>query len=318
MSEHVIVPANEESICEAGCLIRDGRLIAFPTETVYGLGADAENDDAVAAIFAAKGRPHFNPLIVHVPDMASARRLGHLDEQAEALADAFWPGALTLVVRRHDDAKLSLLVSAGLETVALRVPQHTVGQALLVAAERPIAAPSANRSGAVSPTTADHVAKSLPLAGDGGPVLILDGGACCVGVESTVVDCSGDTVTLLRPGGIAAEDLSSVAGVIAEATVNPAAPKSPGMLDRHYAPDTPLRMAATDVGASEKLIGFGPEAPTDGPNLSPTGDLVEAAANLFATLHAVDAEKHQGIAVMPIPDHGLGKAINDRLRRAQR
>ncbi len=315
MIDTSIVPADESSIAEAARLIRIGKLVAFPTETVYGLGADATQEDAVARIFAAKGRPHFNPLIVHVPNVTTARRYGVLNDRAEAVAAAFWPGALTLVVPRATDSGLSHLVSAGLDTVALRVPDHPIGHALLKAAERPIAAPSANRSGAVSPTTARHVFQSLPTAADGGPTLILDDGPCRVGLESTVVDCTTDTVTLLRPGGVTAEDIANIVGSLTEGDDRTSSPRSPGMLESHYAPTTPLRLDANTAEDGAVLIGFGP-AVSCRLNLSPTGDLIEAAANLFALLHTADAEGHTCIAVMPIPDHGLGRAINDRLRRA--
>ena len=311
-----IVAADAAGVARAAETVRRGGLVAFPTETVYGLGADATDERAVAAIFKAKGRPRFNPLIVHVPDLAAAERLAAFDARARALAERFWPGALTLVLPRRADAGLSLLVSAGLETVAVRVPSHPVAAALLRAAERPIAAPSANRSGAVSPTEAGHVARSLGSAADGGPDLILDGGACPLGLESSVVDLSTPAPALLRPGGVTLEALEAAAGPLAIAADDDTAPKSPGMLSRHYAPATPLRLGARTADAGEVLLGFGPGAAGAALNLSPAGDLDEAAANLFAMLRRLDDAGHDGIAVMAVPETGLGRAINDRLRRA--
>lgn len=306
-----ILPLDEKSIAIAAELIRAGRLVAFPTETVYGLGGDATNGEAVASIFEAKGRPHFNPLIVHLPDIEAAQAIGEFGGAAQTLAARFWPGPLTLVVRRRPESSLSDLVSAGLDTVALRVPAHRGAHALLVAAGRPIAAPSANRSGKVSPTTAQHVADEL---GDA-VALILDGGPCKVGVESTVLDVSGDEPALLRPGGVPLEELEQSLGrriVIAQAG---AAIASPGMLESHYAPGLPLRMEAKEARPGEALLGFG-QVPGATLNLSETGDLREAAANLFAMLRALDRPEFTGIAVAPIPAEGLGRAINDRLKRA--
>jgi L-threonylcarbamoyladenylate synthase len=317
MSAAPIIAATEESIAAAARLLRDGQLVAFPTETVYGLGADATDDRAVAAVFAAKGRPRFNPLIVHVLDVDAAQRLVAFDDRARQLAQAFWPGALTLVLRRKPDCPVSLLASAGLDTLALRVPNHKVAQALLTACGRPIAAPSANASGRVSPTTAAHVAQSL-----GGKVaMILDGGRCPVGVESTVLDLSGPTPTLLRPGGVTEEEIAALIGRLAApaAMQGEEARRSPGQLESHYAPELPLRLEAREVRPGEALLAFGP-APlagaTHSENLSPSADLQEAAANLFAMLRALDRPGLAGIAVMPIPDRDLGRAINDRLRRA--
>ena len=305
---------DEAAYAEAAAILRAGGLVAFPTETVYGLGADATNGHAVAAIFAAKDRPHFNPLIVHFPDADAAATEVVFDARARALADRFWPGPLTLVLPRAPDCRISLLCSAGLETLAVRAPRHAVGQTLMEVAGLPLAAPSANASGAVSPTTAEHVAASL-----GGKVrLILDGGPCPVGLESTVLDLSRETPVLLRPGGVTAEELDSVVGPVARAE-DAGEIQSPGMLATHYAPGRPLRLEARDVAADEALIAFGP-APLPGAartiNLSQTGDLTEAAAGLFAALHALDRPEFAAIAVMPIPDEGLGTAINDRLRRA--
>lgn len=303
---------------DAARLIGEGKLVAFPTETVYGLGADATNGRAVAALFATKGRPQFNPLIVHVPDLAAAERIGTFTPQARLLAEAFWPGPLTLVVQRRADSGLSDLVTAGLDTIGVRMPAHPIAQALLHAAGRPLAAPSANRSGRVSPTTAAHVAADF---GDDVP-LILDGGATALGLESTVVDASRfDGVRLLRPGAITRGALQAVLmGPLAEDPVaDPAAPISPGQLASHYAPNAALRLDATEVRPGEALLAFGAGAPaTDGPmiNLSESGDLAEAAAGLFAALRSLDSTGAATIAVMPIPEHGLGEAIRDRLRRA--
>jgi len=306
------------SIEEAARLIREGELVAFPTETVYGLGGDATNERAVAKIFEAKGRPQFNPLISHVLDAGEARRLVQWSDVADKLAARFWPGPLTLVLPRSPGSPISLLATAGLDTVAIRAPSHSVAQALIRAAGRPIAAPSANRSGAISPTRAEHVAESL---GERVP-LILDGGPCLVGVESTVLDLSSATPTLLRPGGATREAIEAVIGPIAVSDALPSgdsARKSPGQLESHYAPARPVRLNATSVGADEGLLAFGPAAPSGAMltyNLSPTGDLGEAAANLFAQMRSLDRPGIGRIAVMPIPETGLGLAINDRLRRA--
>ncbi len=302
-------------IARAAALLAGGELVAFPTETVYGLGADACNDRAVAAIFAAKGRPRFNPLIVHVTGVAMAGEFGRFDATAKKLAAAFWPGALTLVVPRQRNCSLSLLVSAGLDTVALRAPDHTVAQDLLAAVRGPVAAPSANRSGAVSPTEAEHVAEEL----DAAVALVLDGDACPLGVESTIIDCTGDRAVLLRPGGLAREAIEAVLGVpLARPGPRSAAPTAPGQLSSHYAPRAQVRLNATAPEEGEMLLAFGPGAPTGVPgfNLSAAGDVQEAAANLFAYLRMLDDTGCGRIAVMPIPDTGLGEAINDRLRRA--
>lgn len=311
-NEARVLAATPDAVAEAGGLIRAGKLVAFPTETVYGLGADATNDDAVAAVFAAKERPTFNPLIVHFATADDAFRAVVSDDRARLLADAFWPGALSLVLPRGPESEISLLVSAGLDTVAVRVPDHVVAHALLAAAACPVAAPSANPSGRVSPTTAAHVAESL----GGAVALILDGGPCEVGIESTVVDLSGDEPRLLRPGGVAAEDLERVVGPLAGPTGEDGVPRSPGLLARHYAPARRLRLNAATARPGEALLGFGPEAPSATLNLSPTGDLQEAAANLFAMMRRLDAPPFEGIAVTPVPEAGLGRAINDRLRRA--
>lgn len=313
-----IVAAGPAAIARAAACLRAGELVAFPTETVYGLGADATDDRAVARIFAAKGRPRFNPLIVHTADATAAERLASFDDRAERLADSFWPGPLTLVLRRSPGCPVSLLASAGLDTVAVRVPGHRVAQALLAQCGVPIAAPSANRSGEVSPTTAAHVRDSL---GEQVP-MILAGGRSQVGLESTVVDLSGPTVRILRPGTVTAEAIMALLGEpvalsrpIAGATE---APASPGQLASHYAPRAPVRLDAKRTEPDEALLTFGPDLRSGRRvlNLSETGDLTEAAANLFAHLRALDADGPSSIAVVPIPDEGLGVAINDRLRRA--
>ncbi len=280
---------------------------------MYGLGGDATDGHAVAAIFAAKARPRFNPLIVHVCDLAEAEILAIFNSTAHHAAARFWPGPLTLVLTRQPSAELSLLASAGLDTVAIRVPAHPVAQALLRETGRPIAAPSANRSGRVSPTEAAHVAEDL---GDD-VALILDDGPTPVGLESTVLDLSGEAPALLRPGAVILEALAELLGPIA--LPGSGLPKSPGMLASHYAPRLPVRVAATAARAGEALLAFGPDAPPDFAEvlwLSRSGDLTEAAANLFAMLHRLDRPCFTGIAVMQIPEHGLGRAINDRLRRA--
>jgi L-threonylcarbamoyladenylate synthase len=311
-----ILPAAPDAIERAARLLRSGALVAFPTETVYGLGADATNERAVAAIFAAKDRPRFNPLIIHVPGLDDSEALALFDARARSVAERFWPGPLSLVLPRRAGCGLSLLATAGLDTVAIRAPAHPVARALLQAAGRPIAAPSANRSGRVSPTVAAHVATEL---GDK-LALLLDGGQCPVGLESTVLDLSRATPGLLRPGGIPVEELERVLGPIATAAAPEAgAPRSPGQLASHYAPNLPLRLDARDARLGEALLAFGPEAPSGFAEtlwLSRTDDLVEAAANLFAMLRRLDQPVFTGIAVMPIPERGLGRAINDRLRRA--
>jgi len=308
-----IAPVSAAAIAGAAALLRAGRLVAFPTETVYGIGGDATNDHAVAAIFAAKSRPRFNPLIVHIRDLAEAERLAVFNSPARHAAARFWPGPLTLVLPRQPSAGVSLLASAGLDTVAVRVPAHPVAQALLREAGRPIAAPSANRSGRVSPTEAVHVAEDL---GDD-VAMILDGGPTPLGLESTVMDLSGEAPALLRPGAVTLEALTELLGPIA--LPGSGLPKSPGMLASHYAPQLPVRVAATEARPGEALLAFGPDAPSGFAEvlwLSRSGDLAEAAANLFAMLRQLDRPSFTGIAVMPIPEHGLGRTINDRLRRA--
>lgn len=307
-----ILDDGRDSIAKAADIIRRGGLVAFATETVYGLGTDATNDDAVAAIFQAKGRPRFNPLILHFADAAAMASYVDFDARAEKLAAAFWPGALTLVLPRKDGCPASLLASAGLDTLAVRVPGHPLARALIRAAGVPLAAPSANRSGEVSPSTAAHVADGLGERIDA----VIDGGPCTVGLESTVIDLSTPAATLLRPGGIPREDIEAVIGpVVLSEGNNDTAPRSPGMLSRHYAPSRPLRLNAEKAGEHEALLAFGPATEAT-LNLSPTGDLKEAAANLFAMLRALDDPEFGAIAVMPIPESGLGTAINDRLQRA--
>jgi L-threonylcarbamoyladenylate synthase len=311
-----LLPANEEAIARAAQLLRDGELVAFPTETVYGLGGDATSEAAVARIFAAKGRPRFNPLIVHVLGLAEAEPLATFDKRAHEAARRFWPGPLTLVLPRRPDSGLSLLASAGLDTVALRAPGHPVARQLLRAAGKPIAAPSANRSGQVSPTMAAHVAAEFNT----GVALILDGGACPVGLESTILDLTGPVPVLLRPGGVSLEELTAVFDAIAAPSAGEHPPRAPGGLPSHYAPNLKLRLDAREARPGEALLAFGPEAPPPGFAemlwLSRSGDLTEAAANLFASLRQLDRPEFAGIAVMPIPERGLGRAINDRLRRA--
>lgn len=303
--------ADAAAIARGSEIIRAGGLVAFPTETVYGLGADATNDHAVASIFAAKGRPQFNPLIVHVPDIAAAEAIVNFTPLARKLAAAFWPGALTLVLPRKTQ-NLSLLVSAGLDTVAVRVPSGAVAQKLLRAAATPIAAPSANVSGRTSPTLASHVAEEFGETID----LILDDGAATLGLESTIIGFDGEQPVLLRLGAMAREDIEKIAGTLAA----PGAKiTSPGQLVNHYAPRAALRLNARDVKPGEALLAFGahvPEGARVTSNLSATGDEKEAAANLFAMLRELDSSGAQSIAVMPVPERGLGEAINDRLRRA--
>ena len=303
---------HSENIVEAARIIRRGGLVAFPTETVYGLGADATNDAAVAGIFEAKGRPRFNPLIIHFADSDSVAAAVDFNERAQKLARAFWPGALTMVLRRKPDCPVSLLASAGLDTLAVRIPNHPLAHALIEAAKTPIAAPSANRSGQVSPTTAAHVMESLGDRVDA----VLDGGPCQIGLESTVIDLCGDIPTLLRPGGIAREDIEAVIGTVAVSDGSDDAPRSPGMLQRHYAPSIPIRLNADKAEPGEALLAFGPGQEDASANLSPGGDLKEAAANLFAMLRRLDRPEFKGIAVSKIPNSGLGAAINDRLKRA--
>lgn len=297
---------------DAAAALRAGRLVAFPTETVYGLGADATNSTAVALVYETKGRPAFNPLITHVADAAHAMALGQFNEEARRLAGAFWPGPLTLVVPRAPGCPVSLLASAGLESIALRVPSHPVALALLKAVDRPVVAPSANPSGRISPTTAEHVRRHL-----GNKVaIILDGGRCKVGVESTVVSCLAEVPKLLRHGGIPRERIEAVLGHPIAVETRAERPNAPGQMLSHYAPRAELRLHAEAPCDGEAYLGFGPLHDHGPYNLSRTGDLLEAAANLFDLLHRIDATGVMRIAVAPIPSHGLGAAINDRLLRA--
>lgn len=329
---HIVAPrvtrllaADAAGIAEAARVLKAGGLVALPTETVYGLACDATDPHAVAGLYAAKGRPSFNPLIAHVPDIDAARRVGHLTPAAETLARRFWPGPLTLVVPAIEGAT-SELARAGLSSLAIRVPAHPVAQAVLRAAGRPIAAPSANRSGHVSPTSAAHVSADL----DGRIDLILDAGASAVGLESTILDCTGEVPVMLRPGGLPREAIEEALGaplaspaprVVEEAEAGEA-PLAPGMLASHYAPAIPVRLRARDVKPGEALLTFagalppGAEQAVARLDLSPSGDLVEAAASLFAHLRALDSSGAAAIAVVPLPRHGLGEAIADRLRRA--
>ena len=308
-----------KDIERAADMIRKGGLVAMPTETVYGLAADATNDEAVARIFDAKGRPRFNPLIIHVSGADMAARYATTPALAHKLIDAFWPGPLTLVLPRRPDSSFSLLVSAGLDTIALRAPNHSLAQRLIAAADRPLAAPSANRSGSVSPTTANHVHQSLGARID----MILDGGACPVGVESTIVKIDGDNAILLRPGGLARAEIEAVTGASLEDPPQTDKPQAPGMLASHYAPGASVRLSAREARKGEAFLGFGDcmdESAKAARNLSSAGDVTEAAANLFAYLRALDADcavlNLHGIAVAPVPQTGLGEAINDRLNRA--
>jgi len=301
--------ADAASISAAAAILRRGGLVAFPTETVYGLGADAINGEAVASIFAAKGRPRFNPLIVHVRDLAQAQTLAEFPPGARELAAAFWPGALTLALPRRKDCPLSLLVSAGLDTVALRVPSHPLAMQLIAETGRPLAAPSANASGRISPTTAAHVAEELGDKVD----MVLDGGPSPLGIESTVIGYEHGRPVLLRPGAVPREAIERIAGKLDAASGN--AITAPGQLESHYAPRAKLRLNARKAEPDEVLLAFGPGAP-DATNLSAAGELKEAAANLFAMLRRLDASGAARIAVMPVPEAGLGEAINDRLRRA--
>ncbi|KJZ18035.1 L-threonylcarbamoyladenylate synthase [Loktanella sp. S4079] len=303
------IEPNAQGFAQAAQIWRGGGLVAFGTETVYGLGADAGNDTAVAQIYAAKGRPSFNPLIVHLADQKNVAEYCEFNDDARALADAFWPGALTLVLPLRPQARVSKLVTAGLDTLAVRVPDHAIAQALLRQFGGPIAAPSANPSGRISPTTPEHV-----MAGLNGKIdAVVDGGPCGVGVESTIISCVG-APAMLRAGGIPVEAISACLGRQIAMPDDPDTPMSPGQLASHYAPKGRVRLNADQAAPHEVLLGFGAvDAPL---NLSPAGDLTEAAARLFDCLHQLDAMGAKDIAVSPIPDHGLGRAINDRLRRA--
>ena len=317
MLETEILAPDAAGVARAAALLAAGELLAFPTETVYGLGADARDGRAVAGIFAAKGRPRFNPLIVHVADVTAAERLIELPEPGGRwLAARFWPGPLTLVAPMRADSGIADMVTAGLPTVAVRVPAHPLAQKLLAAFGGPVAAPSANPSGQVSPTRAEHVIEALA----GRIAAVLDGGACPVGLESTIIDFDGERAVLLRPGGLAVETVEAV--LDAQVSREPGGTViAPGQLASHYAPGAGLRLGANRPGPGEAWLGFGPDPEgIAGPalNLSPSGDLTEAAANLFAHLRALDTMlgKDSAIAVAPVPEQGLGLAINDRLARA--
>ena len=318
----LILSAGDAATEAASRTLAVGGLVAFPTETVYGLGADAANATAIADLYKAKGRPAFNPLIAHVADLASAERIGRFDARATMLARAFWPGPLTLVVPKTQACPVADLATAGLDTVAIRVPAHPVAQAILHAFGGAVVAPSANRSGHVSPTLASHVESDLSGRID----LIVDGGPVTVGVESTIIGCF-ETPVLLRPGGLPREQIEAVLGgplgrPAADAGSDSSQPLAPGMLASHYAPRANVRLNARDVAPGEALLAFGPaslpgiETAVSVMNLSASGDLDEAAANLFGYLRSLDAKTPRTIAVMPVPRHGLGEAINDRLRRA--
>jgi L-threonylcarbamoyladenylate synthase len=317
-----ILAANDAAVAAAARSLREGGLVAFPTETVYGLGADATNAAAIARLYAAKGRPTFNPLIAHLSDLEAARRIADFDAQAILLAEAFWPGPLTLVLPKAPGCAVADLATAGLDTIAVRLPAHPVARQILHAFGGPVVAPSANLSGHVSPTTAAHVQNDL----EGRIDLIVDGGAVEVGIESTIVGCF-EIPMLLRPGGVPRGEIERVLGRTLVQPPNDAdsdsgQPLAPGMLASHYAPRTPVRLNANQLEAGEALLAFGPhaisgiEAGSDVMNLSARGDLTEAAGNLFGYLRALDAKGARAIAVMPVPHHGLGEAINDRLRRA--
>jgi len=309
-----VLRADPAAIEAAACCLTAGGLVAFPTETVYGLGAAAGNGAAIARLYAAKGRPRFNPLIAHVADVTAARRCGRFDSAAEQLAAAFWPGPLTLVLPKQADCGVAHLALAGLDSVAVRVPAHPVALALLAAFKEPVVAPSANRSGHVSPTSAVHVLADLRGRID----MVLDGGNCPIGVESTVVACVG-APRLLRPGGLPREEIERVIGRALD--IAPTAdekPLAPGMLSSHYAPKARLRLNASEAEPGEALLAFGAAPASDALtlNLSPRGDLIEAATNLFSHLRALDASGAKTVAVMRVPRKGLGEAINDRLARA--
>lgn len=311
-----ILRADAAAIAEAAGVLRAGGLAAFPTETVYGLGARADDPRAVAALYAAKGRPSFNPLIAHVRDIEAARKLGDFSEAALSLAKQFWPGPLTIVVKAAQDCAVCELARAGLDTVAIRLPSHEVAHALLVSVDFPIVAPSANRSGHVSPTTAQHVADDLSGKLD----VILDGGPSSGGIESTIVDFSGNAPRLLRSGGIARSEIEKITGPLAQPSKSEVS--APGMMASHYAPRAPMLLEARSVDSGQALLAFGPSLPEGAKharkvlNLSPTGNLTEAASNLYAYLRALDLVNASAIAVAPIPHEGLGEAIRDRLQRA--
>lgn len=302
--------ANSAGIARSAELLRANGLVAIPTETVYGLAARADRDESVAAIYRAKGRPSFNPLIVHVADLESARRIARFDERAEALAAAFWPGALTMVLPLAEGADIAPAVTAGLPTVALRCPAHPVMRDIIAQAGLALAAPSANRSGGVSPTTAEHVVASLGERVDA----VVDGGACEAGLESTIVALRADgRWQVLRPGPIPESRIRAILGTDSDVVTSQEI-EAPGQLASHYAPGKPVRLDARDADADEFHIGFGPVA--GHASLSPSGDLAEAASRLYALLHEAAQADFPRIAVAPVPEGGIGAAINDRLRRA--
>ncbi len=314
MTTKAPTPASQEAVAATAAALARGELVILPTETVYGLGADATNPQAVARIYTAKGRPDFNPLIVHVADAATAGRYVTLNAAAQKLAAAFWPGPFTLVLPLKPGNGIAPAVTAGLDTLAVRVPAHPMARAVLTQFGGPVAAPSANKSGRLSPTTAAHAAAEL---GDS-VAIVLDGGACQKGVESTIVAVSDTAIELLRPGSVTPADIEAVTGlpVIGSGPSPADRPTAPGQLESHYAPRAALRLNATTADDDEALLAFGPDAPQSAANLSHNGDLEQAAANLFAMLYHLDQTGVARIAVMPIPNHGLGLAINDRLRRA--
>lgn len=307
-----VLTDDQSGVNKAAAILSAGRLVAFPTETVYGLGADARNGQAVASVYAAKGRPNFNPLIVHVANLDAAKRYAQFNDTALRLAAALWPGPLSLVLPLAKGHGLSELVTAGLGSVAIRVPQHPVAQALLTAFGGPLAAPSANPSGRISPTQAAHVVADMSGKIDA----VLDGGRCAVGLESTILKVAGDQVSLLRAGGVSVDQIEAVLGQSIATPSDPKTPQSPGQLQSHYAPKAQVRLNAETLERHEVLLGFGPDCRGAALNLSPTGDLIEAAANLFSYLREIDTLAHGGIAVSPVPMTGLGLAINDRLKRA--
>lgn len=304
-----VLPADPVGIESAADLLRAGSLVALPTETVYGLAARADSASAVAQIYRAKGRPDFNPLIVHVPDLAAAEQIARFDQRGRQLAQAFWPGALTMVLPLREEAGIAPAVTAGLPTIALRCPAHPAMRAVLEAAELPLAAPSANRSGGVSPSRAEHVVASLGDAVG----LVLDGGPCAAGIESTIVALRDDGWEVLRPGPVTAQQIAAVLGTERSAK-GTGQIEAPGQLASHYSPGKPVRLNAETAEADEFLIGFG--AIAGHVSLSPSGDMAEAASRLYDCLHAARQAPQPRIAVAPVPEQGIGVAINDRLRRA--
>ena len=313
-----LISPNAIGIQEAAKVLEDGALVAFPTETVYGLGADATNDEAIARIFSAKNRPEFNPLIVHVHSIQSAFNFVKVTPIANLLAQSFWPGPLTLVLKRANNCPFSLLVSAGLDSIAIRVPSNFIALNLLSAVRIPIAAPSANLSGKISPTKPEHVLEEWPQKTSNGPQLVIDGGNCSIGIESTVVDVTSNQARILRPGGITIEELESRIGPLAntEDNIKSTLIKSPGMLSKHYAPSIPVYLNSFSPELMGAYLGFGEDVNQSKYNLSRSADLVEAASNLFALLRLIDNKNYSSVSIAPIPKIGLGIAINNRLNRA--